>query len=183
MAKIEKNLQQAILDLPQKEKDKLLIRLIGKDKLLIEKFEFELLEAGETLQERRTDLHEAFEMMYHSYITSPKALLYEVRKMSSAITRHLKITKDKYGEVELTIALIKGCFEHNTYIVEKYSSYADALLQYLAKRTEAVVKKVEKLHPDEQFDFLENLNLLLQYNYQYATAYYAKELKLPKKFD
>jgi hypothetical protein len=75
-----------------------LIRLIGKDKLLIEKFEFELLEAGETLQERRTDLHEAFEMMYHSYITSPKALLYEVRKMSSAITRHLKITKDKYGK-------------------------------------------------------------------------------------
>ena len=177
MAKIEKNLQQAILDLSQKEKDKLLIRLIGKDKLLIEKFEFELLEA------RRTDLHEAFDMMYHSYITSPKALLYEIRKMSSAITRHLKITKDKYGEVELTIALIKGCFEHNTYIVEKYSSYADALLQYLAKRTEAVIKKAEKLHPDEQFDFHENLNLLLQYNYEYATAYYAKELKLPKKFD
>jgi hypothetical protein len=57
-----------------------LIRLIGKDKLLIEKFEFELLEAGETLQERRTDLHEAFEMMYHSYITSPKHCFMKLEK-------------------------------------------------------------------------------------------------------
>lgn len=183
MAKIEKNLQQAILEMPPKEKDKLLIRLIGKDKLLIEKLEFELIEAGETIQERRKDIHDAIQFLYQGYTISAKTLLYDIRTMNSAITRHLKITKDKYGEVELTIALLKGCFENNSSVVEKYSSHTDPLLQYLSKRTEAVLKKVVKLHPDEQFDFQEDLNLLLHYNHEYATAYYAKELKLPKKFD
>ena len=38
------NLKQEILDLPEKEKNQLLIRLINKDQVLIEQLHFRLLE-------------------------------------------------------------------------------------------------------------------------------------------
>jgi DNA repair exonuclease SbcCD ATPase subunit len=45
-------LKKAVLDLPQKEKDKLLVRLISKDKMLIKQLHFQLLENAEDLEER-----------------------------------------------------------------------------------------------------------------------------------
>jgi len=55
MAKIEKELQQAIVAMPQKEKDKLLLRLIGKDDILIQQLTFTLVEESLTMESRRDD--------------------------------------------------------------------------------------------------------------------------------
>ena len=46
--KLSKKLKEAISNLPDSEKDKLLFKLLPKDQPLCEKLEFELLEQGQT---------------------------------------------------------------------------------------------------------------------------------------
>lgn len=51
--KISSELQRAILTMPEKEKDKLLLRLIAKDAMLIKKLHHQLLEdESDALQQR-----------------------------------------------------------------------------------------------------------------------------------
>ena len=93
--KLSDELKEAIASLTHKEKDKLLFRLIAKDYALVKKLEFELLEDGETKDERRQELYEMIEAefaRYHYY--SPGYLLLLLRSISGAIGRHLKTTKD-----------------------------------------------------------------------------------------
>lgn len=180
---ISKELKEVILLMPAKEKDKLLLRLIGKDDNLIQRLEFELLEEGLTIDDRRNDIKKSIEKLYKQSAYSSGYLMMDMRYVNSEITQHVKTTKDKYGEVELTLLLLNECFEKHLKWIEKYSSKSDTLAAYVAKRTEFVLNKVTKLHPDIQFEFEEGLNLLLQRVHQYAPAFYAKELKLPKIFE
>ena len=54
---------------------------------------------------------------------------------------------------------------------------------YVIKRTQNVLKIVEKLHPDNDLDFQEDLNRLLAYLYEYSpTAHLAKAEKLPPQY-
>ncbi|WP_026994353.1 hypothetical protein [Flectobacillus major] len=183
MAKIEKALQGAILEMSQKEKDKLLLRLVAKDDILIQRLEFELLEAQSTTESRREEIRKNIDRLYSLSAYSSGYLMMDMREINAQITKHFKITKDKYGEVELPLKLLKECFEKQLKWIEKYTSKSDSLALYVAKRTEILLKKVVKLHPDIQFDFYEDLNTLLTYLHQYASAFYAKELKIPKQFE
>lgn len=183
MAKIEKNLQALILELPQKEKDKLLLRLVAKDDLLVKKFQFELLEAGDTIQERRDGILNAIEQLYRIEGYSAGYLMMDMRAVSGAITEHFKVTKDKYGEIELTLELLVQCFEKQLRWIERYNSKTDTLANYVAKRTDSIYKKLIKLHPDIQFDFYEKMNQLLNFVHTYAPSFYAKQLGIPKTFE
>jgi|GEM_PF-1943180 len=58
MSKLSSALKEAILRMPAAEKDKLLLRLVAKDGKLCQKLEFELLEEGTSLEERRADIRE-----------------------------------------------------------------------------------------------------------------------------
>ena len=51
-SKISPELKTAILELPEKEKDKLLLRLIRKDRTLIQQLHFQLLEGPTDLEDR-----------------------------------------------------------------------------------------------------------------------------------
>lgn len=183
MAKIEKELQQAIVAMPQKEKDKLLLRLIGKDDILIQQLTFTLVEESLTMESRRDDIKVLIDKLYDTTNYSSGYLMMDMRYTNAEITRHIKVTKDKYGEVELTLKLLKECFEKQLKWIEKYSSKSDTLALYVVKRTDFLLKKVVKMHPDIQFDFHADMNTLLEYLHKYATAYYAKELKMPKTYE
>lgn len=183
MAKIEKELQQAILGMPQKDKDKLLLRLIGKDDILIQQLTFTLVEESLTVESRRDDIRIAIDKLFDTTNYSSGYLMMDMRYTNAEITRHVKVTKDKYGEIELTLKLLKECFEKQLKWIEKLSSKSDSLANYVAKRTDFLLKKLVKLHPDIQFDFYSDMNTLLEYIHKYATAYYAKELMIPKTFE
>ena len=108
MAKlIEKDLEQAIIALPAKEKNKILIRLINKDKVLVEKLHFQLLEHPEFDLQLRQDavLEEIENIKGYSSIKS-KDLLTLQRSYFAQIAHHKKITADKIGEVRLGVKLI-----------------------------------------------------------------------------
>ncbi|MFN8355587.1 MAG: hypothetical protein U0Y10_14110 [Spirosomataceae bacterium] len=179
---LSKELKEAILSMPSSEKDKLLLRLIGKHNDLQQQLEFQLLEFGETMELRRRAVMKSIDKMYQYDEGTAGWLLMAIRTENAEITTHVKITKDKYGEIELTLYLLNQLFEKWLVYIEKYSSKNDTLAQYVAKRTEFIVKKLEKLHPDLQFDFVRDVNRLLERVHQYASQYYARELKLPKEW-
>jgi hypothetical protein len=58
--KIETEFKEAILAMPEKEKDKLLIRLIKKDKVLVNQLYFQLLET-KSVEAFRTELEDRFQ--------------------------------------------------------------------------------------------------------------------------
>ncbi len=184
MYKISVDLKSCILATPQKEKDKLLLRLLAKDELLCEKLKFELLEEKSTLQLRRDELNETFLQMLTK--VSSKTLgqsYYALREINSFINRHVKITKDQYGEVEMMLNVLLVFFEENSNQLAYYHSSYDAVYVFICKRTEQLLKKTRKLHSDIQLDFLSKINLLLELVHLKCTMEYAYFINLEKKFE
>src|SRR5262245_50911823 len=109
MRKLDDQLKSAITGMPQKEKDKLLLRLVAKDHKLVERLIFELLEGGNTRDERAADLRKSIERRLpwpDQPDNTPGWLLMDLRSLSGDISAHVNATKDKPGEVILSIFMI-----------------------------------------------------------------------------
>lgn len=103
-----KEFKEALSNFTPKEKDKLIFRLLRKDKILSLKLYFELIET-KTADEKRNELEEhlAEKVAYFSKnISNPKYYLVLIRKLSAEITLHVKVTSDKFGEVYLQLFLV-----------------------------------------------------------------------------
>ena len=59
MSKIPKELEKAILSLAAKEKDKMLLKLIAKNDLLVQQLQYQLLENESFLEERRDEIRKS----------------------------------------------------------------------------------------------------------------------------
>ena len=98
-----KEFKKAIQELPSNEKDKLIFRLLKRDLDLANRLHFELVDT-ETVEEKRI----AFETeilkkinYFSERFYSVGYLLQDTRFLSGEITNHVKITKDKFGEISL----------------------------------------------------------------------------------
>ena len=102
----DQELKEAVLNLPAKEKDKLLVRLINKDKMLLKQLHYELLEDEADLEDRIFDLKNALESlfdvnsnkvknlpMYSNY----KGLNSSLRKASGMINEAMPLTMNNKG--------------------------------------------------------------------------------------
>lgn len=186
MSKIPDELKKAILKMPQNEKDKILLRLIGKDELLIAKLNHQLLEdeadtelqKQEILKKIREDFSNRGSRLY---CATPGTLMMEMRDWNGDITHHVKVTKDKFGEIELTLALVNVVFDNYANFLHKEQKRAGTFAEYVVKKADFVLKKLQKIDEDYYMDFAEEVNKMLTYiaNYQ-PCNYTAKELKLPK---
>jgi len=103
-----KELKKAIQELPSTEKDKLIFRLLRRDLDLANRLHFELVDT-ETVEDKRA----AFEVSMLKKITnysnrfySVGYLLQDTRLTSGDINEHVKITKDKFGEISLNIKML-----------------------------------------------------------------------------
>ena len=107
--KISDELKNALLRLPTKDKDKLLLRLIAKSDLLVKQLEFDLLEDKSTTDIRASNIRVKIEQQLQNSTGSgqtPGYLLMDFRYSNPIITEHVKVTKDKYGEVSLVIFML-----------------------------------------------------------------------------
>ncbi|WP_417428536.1 deoxyuridine 5'-triphosphate nucleotidohydrolase [Halpernia sp.] len=105
-----KEFKEALSNFTPKEKDKLIFRLLKKDKILSQKLYFELIET-KTVDEKRQEIEDLLleKISYFSKnITNPKYFLVLIRKLSGEITLHVKVTSDKFGEVYLNLFLVKS---------------------------------------------------------------------------
>ena len=143
--------------MPEKEKDKLLLRLIAKDHSLVQQLEFTLLEEGGSAEERREHLkEEIYQSLLESkhYFFSPGYLLLDLRSLSGKINQHVKTTKDKYGEIELNFFMVNSALNLMGEKIRPFSPVkARTLNEYIIRRASKLLKLLDKFHTDIRLDF------------------------------
>lgn len=188
-SKVSPELKTAILQLPEKEKDKLLLRLIRKDRTLIQQLHFQLLEDQIDLEERRARTLKLVNLELdrierqlgaHKYY-NPRDLLLDLRSMSGLVNQHFLITKDKLGEIDLRLHILSLTFHHAGKFFEYANHANEKLLAYCIGRIKNVVTAYDKLHEDLQYDYTEKLNEVLEFAYSSALKNYLLELAIPQE--
>ena len=168
--KLSDELKEAIANLPDREKNKYLFRLIAKESLLVDQLTYRLLENSETQLERRDALRETIQEKIRERSTnlrSPNFLIRDIRRLSGAITRHLKTTKDTYGEVELNFCMLNYSFELMGDRLQRYTpKKTKSLDYYVVKRAKKLLVLLAKMHPDYRLDFDQDLKDLQHYMLQ-----------------
>lgn len=158
--------KEMVRALPPREKDTLLLRLIAKDDLLLEQLTYRHLEHEATLDERVDELREFFRRLCSPQAElSPGELMMRFRQASGYLTRHVRVTKNKLGEVQLLVELLHYGLDANLRRMrQRYRSPGRwyKLAQYLCKRLPTTMRKADKLHPDLWLEFEGQLNDLLQ---------------------
>lgn len=152
-----KEFKQALSAFTPAEKDKLIFRLLKKDKILSQKLYFELIDPENTDDKRikmETYIVQAVEQAAKNH-RNPKLFLQLIRKISAAITEHVKITTDKFGEVSLNLLLISE-------VLKQPQRYGDThkLHIYLLNKILRMLTLTIKLDPDYYIDLAELYRLV-----------------------
>lgn len=158
-----KELKKAIQELPSTEKDKLIFRLLRRDLDLANRLHFELVDT-ETVEDKRA----AFEVALLKKITnysnrfySVGYLLQDTRLTSGDINEHVKITKDKFGEIILNIKMLSQLLKLNNERIESVAySKAYTLCIYVIARAFKILLLIKAIDEDYFIDFKEDLALL-----------------------
>jgi hypothetical protein len=156
----EKEFKEALLDLPIKEKDKLLLRLLKRDVPLANQLYFELV-STQTVEERRAELEEmvikrASNMSKRS--SSIHDLLKEMRSLSGDITEQIKITKDKFGEISLNLLMLNEILKTNKPQLSFFSRVkAHKFAVYVIARAFKLLVLIQSMHEDYLADFRDDL--------------------------
>lgn len=182
MPALSPDLRKALLNLPQKEKDQLLVRLVSQDAVLTEQLAYRLLEGPEALEDRRAFLRTQLDDPVRGYHQTPNDLLHIVRQLQARIAYHAKITGDAFGEVELTVRLLHNVLIHQPAAVARLHGPTQPLLQHLARRTQEALRQADKLHPDYHLELADAMNALLTGLWASGAAPLARELGLPARW-
>lgn len=181
-----KELKKEILALPPKEKDKLLLRLVAKDKVLTEHLHFTLLEDESNLRDRvaliKTQILEVMEEFPKQRNFSAKEVLVSLRKLVKLVNHNFKVTKVNFEDVELRIFLLNNTikkFKPNYFFSSK--NYEQIFANFFVKAVLSTLQKFKKLHEDLQYDLNEGMNSLLKKAHEGNTADVAAELDLPEQ--
>ena len=170
--KISDELKKAIKNLPEPEKDKLLLRLIAKDRMLIAKLTHQLLEDEVDAEAQREVLSRQIQAHFTSenfgaWNHTPGLVMMEQRAFSGAITRHLKITKDKYGEIQLMLLLVNMPFRTQSKILYDNQHRADTYAPYVCKKAQDIFKKLNRIDRDYYVEFEKDVNEMLEHLHNY----------------
>lgn len=148
-----KEFKLAISAFSAQEKDKLIIRLLKKDRILSYRLYFELIDP-ETADDKRTQL----ETLIKTEVSAAtkrygrtKYFLTHIRKISSKITEHVKITTDKFGEVSLNLLLITETLKNLPKSGDHYKLY----IYFLTKIIRALIL-TKKLETDYHLELRED---------------------------
>ena len=170
LLKFNNEFKTALAQLPSKEKDKLLWRLIKRDELLARRLEFELLAPYDAI-DKRNELAELIQDKIFSFVGRRErlsAILSQIRYLSGDISRHVYITKDKVGEISLNLVLLQVAMQllsNTSYLfggknTQKY-------VVYMLNKLYRTCMLINKLHIDyhiELEDDAQKLGEIMQAN-------------------
>ena len=117
-----KEFKEALSNFTAKEKDKLIIRLLKKDRILSHRLYFELIDE-ETQDDKRNQMETLIKNEVEIAAKKhgrTKYFLSNIRRTSAKITEHVKITTDKFGEVSLTLLLISETLKNQPKLGDHY---------------------------------------------------------------
>ena len=187
--KISDELKKAIRMMPEPEKDRLLLRLVAKDALLVRQLEHRLLEDEVDMEQQRDALAEQASTYFASddfvqWSYTPGLVMMELRNLSGTITRHVKVTKDRYGEVQLLLLLVNLPFRHQHKMLHRKTRRSEKFALYVVKKAQAILKKLDRLDADYYLEFEKDVNEMLQHLSSYPpTAQLMKEYHLPPRWE
>jgi len=155
--------KKAIQELPSAEKDKLIFRLLKKDRDLTNRLHFELVDT-ETVEDKRI----TFEIVMLKKIDhfterfySVGYLLQDTRYVSGDISEHVKITKDKFGEISLNIKMLNHLLLLNNERIQSQSyGKAYTMCIYVIARAFKILILIKAIDDDYFLDFKEDLEKL-----------------------
>ncbi len=158
-----KEFKKAIQELPNTEKDKLIFRLLKRDLDLANRLHFELVDT-ETVEDKRV----AFEIemlrkinYFSERFYSFGYLLQDTRFLSGEITYHVKITKDKFGEISLNLRMLIQLLTINNERIKSVTySKAYTFCIYVIARAFKILLLIKTIDEDYFIDFKEDLSLL-----------------------
>ena len=158
-----KEFKEAISNLPPAEKDKLIFRLLKNDLALANQLHFKLVstKSVEELREKvQSQIDNLIERATKNYY-SPGYLNMDIRDMSGRINEHVKITKDKYGEISLNLFMINRVLEQNNRnILTATRGKADKLCTAIVARAFKILLLVKKMHEDYFMEFESDMKKL-----------------------
>ena len=154
-----KEFKQALSEFSPIEKDRLIFRLLKKDKLLSKKLYFEIIDP-ETTDQKRDQMEENVTEKLASaarYIGNPKYYLSTIRTISAEITEHVKVTTDKFGEVYLNLFLVDQILENNDSFAQQRFDNVYKLYIYLINKIVRALLLIKKIDEDYWMEFDEIL--------------------------
>ena len=154
-----KEFKQALSEFSSIEKDRLIFRLLKKDKLLSKKLYFEMIDP-ETTDQKRDQMEENVTEKLASaarYIGNPKYYLSTIRTISAEITEHVKVTTDKFGEVYLNLFLVDQILENNDSFAQQRFDNVYKLYIYLINKIVRALLLIKKIDEDYWMEFDEIL--------------------------
>lgn len=161
--KFDKEFKEAISQLSCVEKDKLILRLLKKDLTLANRLAFELLD-NKTVDERRQIIENrilAKLKRMTEYEQTPGHLMMDLRDLSGEITEHVKVTKDKFGEVSLNITMLSTALDYkNREVLTHTRGKARKFCIYVIARAFKILVLRSKLHEDTWLDLDKGLQRL-----------------------
>ena len=182
MPTLPPDLRRALFELPQKEKDQLLARLVAQDTVLTEQLAFRLLEGPNALDDRRAALRYQVDDPVRGYHQTPNDLLVILRQLQARLAYHARITGDTWGELELSLRLLANVFRHQPAAVARLHGPTQPLLQHLVRRTQEALRHADKLHPDYHLELADAMNAVLASLYASGAAPLAREAGVPRQW-
>lgn len=175
--KFEKEFKDAISELSDSEKNKLILRLLRHDRILTERLHFELL-GTQSVEERRAEMEAVVKDLARRMSEPFRNIGYlavQVRSLSGQITEHVKITKDKFGDVSLNLLMLNEVLKRNAVKIDAARpDKAHKLSLYVVMRAFKLLIQIQALHEDYFLEFREDLEQLGEYmgksNYLMRTA-------------
>lgn len=161
--KFNDDFKAALSQLPSVEKDRLLWRLIKRDKLLARRLEFELLAPYDAI-DKRNELADLIrkEIAYFSERGWRLAeILTQCRGFSGDITRHVYVTKDKIGEISLNFVLLQEALDILNNPLYKFSwRHAQRYITYMINKLYRTCMLINKLHVDYHIELEDDAHRL-----------------------
>ena len=157
-----KEFKTALSQLSSVEKDRLIFRLLKKDKILSKKLYFELIDQ-ETTDQKRDQMEDLLKekVEYASkYISNQKYFVVLIRKISAEITEHVKVTSDKFGDVSLNLFLINQVLEFNPQLSRQRFNEIYKLYLYIINKLVKALSLTKKLDEDYWMEIDEYLSEL-----------------------
>lgn len=156
-----KEFKAALSQLSTVEKDRLIFRLLRKDEILSKKFYFELIDE-ETVDQKRDAMEDLIKekVEYASkYISNQKYFIVLIRKISSQITEHVKVTSDKFGDISLNLLLINEILESNEKLSRQRFNDVYKLYLYIINKIVKALTLTKKLDEDYWMEIDEYLSV------------------------
>ena len=161
--KFSKEFKEAVLHLSESEKDKLLIRLLKKDENLVNRLYFELID-DQTVDDHRLKMENRVEVRAEEITRFAKSLNHLkmlTRYLSGEISEHVRITKDKFGEVSLNLLMLNTLLKHSKKLFRKSTQIqARKFSLYVIVRTYRTLLLIDKMHEDLHMEFEDDLHQL-----------------------